>query len=242
VSNPWWYEFFDLRVAGLILDQIRPGELDFLVRHLKLVRDCSVFDQCCGWGRVAGPLAQRGVRVWGVDASSALVEEARKRWSTEAVDFALGDATEHLPGPPCDAAMNLYSSFGYSSDDQYNQEMLNRLVGSVKTGGRLLIDTINPGRVHANFQELMTHHAPCGSTIRRRSQLKGRGTLLDQHWEFQLADGSRFERNGATRLYEVDELAEMLHQASGRPLKAFGDFGSQDYTVNSKRLIWLAEK
>ena len=34
VRQAWWSSFFDEAVAGLILGELRPGELDFVVEKL----------------------------------------------------------------------------------------------------------------------------------------------------------------------------------------------------------------
>lgn len=239
-DSDWWTSFFEKRVAALILDSPRAGELDFLIRSLKLSPGSKLFDQCCGWGRVSGPLLERGVEVWGVDSSPELVTEARSRWGQR---FVLGDAAEYRQEPRCQAAVNLYSSFGYRTDDGYNRKVLLRLVESVVVGGRILLDTINPERVYRNFKEVFTYTTPSGTQISRRSRLEENGRLLRQDWSFLEPNGERFEKNGSvTRLYSVGELEMMIKEISGRPLFAYGDFQGQPYRSESERLIWLAER
>ncbi len=238
--SEWWCDFFDCTVAGLILNELRDNEIEFLMTHLRLGPGSTVFDQCCGWGRVAGPLAERGVKVWGVDASPELIVEARKRWPN--LKVCCDDAAGYDQSPKCDAGMNLYSSFGYSREDAYNQEVLNRLVASVRSQAMIVIDTINPDRVYGNFQPEMTRQTACGSTIRRLSELQSEGRLLSQTWEFRTSAGQRFTRWGVTRLYSPEELGKMLRCAGCSPLRVFGDFQSGSYNDQSERLIWLAQK
>lgn len=237
----WWHSFFDRTVAGLILGQLREQELEFLHRELQLVPGCTLFDQCCGWGRVAGPLAAEGITVYGVDTSPQLIEAARGRWPGN-THFQQADAANHRQTPLCHAACNLYSSFGYSDDHDYNQRILDQLVASVQPHGRLLVDTINPHRVYQRFQTLFTTPLPGGGEVRRHSVLEKSDLLLHQRWEFHTADGATFERRGTTRLYSAEELSSMLIKAGCQPLKALGCLRSSLYREDSERLIWVARR
>lgn len=237
----WWHRFFDRKVAGLILADLREHELDFLCRELQLKPGCRLFDQCCGWGRVAGPLAARGITVYGVDSSPQLIQAARQRW-TGGAHFYHAEASTYRQSPLCHAACNLYSSFGYSDDHDYNQSILDSLVASVQPPGRVLLDTINPHRVYHQFQPLFTTALPGGGQIRRHSVLEKSDVLLHQRWEFRTADGAVFERQGTTRLYSAEELSAMLRLAGCHPIRALGCLRSSLYREDSERLIWVAER
>src|SRR5919201_4923194 len=47
-----------------------------------------------GTGRIAVPLAERGIRVQGIDASAAMVERLRAKAGGAKIDVALGDFRE----------------------------------------------------------------------------------------------------------------------------------------------------
>ena len=121
---PWWEDFFDPTVASIILKGLRPNETAFLEEHLELTQAQSLFCQCCGWGRVAGPLKRKGYDVWGVDASLSLIEASHERWDLEPSQVVCADAKDFTNPILCDAGVNLYSSFGYTNDDKQNQLIL----------------------------------------------------------------------------------------------------------------------
>lgn len=239
----WWQTFFDPTVASLILNEPREHELEFLIRELELTPEDKLFDQCCGWGRVAGPLAEMGIEVYGVDSSGPLIEAAQKRWQVGSLRFTLGDAAEFRQFPLCHAACNLYSSFAYVGDHAYNQQIINRLVESVLPAGKLLIDTINPHRVYDNFAPTFTSDLPQGGRIRRHSLLKHNGRLLHQRWEFEShREVPTFQREGETWLYSADDIASMLKEAGAETLQVLGDFQGRSYKPTSERLIVVARK
>ena len=52
-----------------------------------------------GTGRIAVPLAERGVRVKGIDLSAAMVERLRAKPGADRIEVAIGDfATTTVPG------------------------------------------------------------------------------------------------------------------------------------------------
>ena len=240
MRQAWWSSFFDEAVAGLILSELRPGELDFLVEKLNLQPGHRIFDQCCGWGRVAGPLARRGYSVIGVDASLPLIKAGASRWSDGDISLLHRDAADYVASPKCDAAINLYTSFGCSTDDLCNLRVLKRLAESLKPGGRLLLDLMNPHRVLNGFQPIFRQEKPCGTVVERKSELRDEKTALFQDWLFQLKNGERFQRSGVTRLYTEDEVESLLKRAGCKPMDIFGDFKGSEFGPESERMIWLA--
>lgn len=236
----WWETFYDRDIAETLLSGPREGELDFLVRELGLKPGDRVFDQCCGWGRIAGPLLEAGYQVEGVDGAPELLQMARQQFPQGR--FELADAGVYLPPELCDGACNLYSSFGCSVDQNENLACLARLAESLKPGGRAILDTINPGRVLSGFRDLMTTEYPDGSTITRRSWLDWEKGLLHQEWSLQRPGGSPQNRQGHTRLTFPHTLAEMLQSVGLQPLHLYGDLQSAPFELTSERLIWVAVK
>lgn len=75
----------------------------------------AVLDLCGGPGRPAVPLAQRGMRVTGVDRTACLLERARERAGLAGVDveWVQSDMREFRRPAASDLALSLFTSFGY---------------------------------------------------------------------------------------------------------------------------------
>ena len=90
-------------------------EVEFICETLELPPGATVLDLCCGQGRHGQRLADRGMKVVGLDSSRFLLTEARKNGSSSQnrVHLIEGDM-RHIPlKPVCDAVINLFTSFGF---------------------------------------------------------------------------------------------------------------------------------
>jgi SAM-dependent methyltransferase len=96
--------FFDERVAAvyddLVADMFEPAVVEPAVELLaELAGAGSALEFGIGTGRIALPLAERGVHVRGIDASEAMVSRLRAKPGGDAIDVTIGDfATTRVDG------------------------------------------------------------------------------------------------------------------------------------------------
>jgi SAM-dependent methyltransferase len=96
--------FFDERVAAvyddLVADMFEPAVVEPAVELLaELAGHGSALEFGIGTGRIALPLAERGVPVRGIDASEAMVSRLRAKPGGDAIDVTIGDfATTRVDG------------------------------------------------------------------------------------------------------------------------------------------------
>ncbi|HEX2235366.1 MAG TPA: methyltransferase domain-containing protein [Actinomycetota bacterium] len=83
------------------VDRFEPAVVDPIVDFLAdLVRDGDALELGIGTGRIALPLAQRGVRVHGIDLSEAMVARLRAKPGAERISVTIGDfATMRVEAP-----------------------------------------------------------------------------------------------------------------------------------------------
>jgi SAM-dependent methyltransferase len=81
-------------------DMFDPAAVDPVVDFLvELARDGAALELGIGTGRIALPLAQRGVRVHGIDLSEAMVARLRAKPGAEQIGVTIGDfATTTVDG------------------------------------------------------------------------------------------------------------------------------------------------
>lgn len=134
--------------AGCLTDELSDRDADEIVTLLGLRAGDAVLDAPCGHGRIASRLADRGVRVVGVDASTTFLDAAR-RGRTD-VDYRLGDLRELPVDGPFDAVVSWFTSFGYFDDDG-NRQVLAEYRRVLRPGGHLLLETQNHDELVRRF-------------------------------------------------------------------------------------------
>jgi SAM-dependent methyltransferase len=140
-SSPWFTLF-----AESILDEQTAEEIAFLTEHLPRSRYTRIADLCCGTGRHASELANRGYDVVGIDRSAVALEKA-KIWQNQKpssdVTYHEQDMREFTAVPGTfDAVVCLWQSFGYF-DDETNRDILQQINAKLTPEGRFVLDIYN---------------------------------------------------------------------------------------------------
>ena len=76
-TKEWFEELFP--IFRTFFDNISPrttrAEVEALVRYLRLKKGQSFLDCPCGIGRISLPLAERGIKVTGIDITTSYLDE-----------------------------------------------------------------------------------------------------------------------------------------------------------------------
>jgi len=196
-----------------------------------------VLDLACGAGRHLGPLRDGGHRPVGLDLSMPLLRRARDDGASRLVR---GDMRS-LPfsAAAFDAVVQFFTSFGYFDDPGEDRRVLREVRRVLRSGGAFLLDFLNAEQVR--------------STLVPRDEEKVEGRTVRQHrWiEDDVVrkrieiEGSRGEENRVfherVRLYEPEELQEMLAGAGLRVTARRGDYSGADFRSGSPRLLLAGE-
>ncbi|WP_308799988.1 class I SAM-dependent DNA methyltransferase [Agromyces silvae] len=129
----------------------------------KLSSGGSALEFAIGTGRVAVPLARRGVHVEGIELSAAMADVLREREGGETINVVIGDmATTTVPGA-FDLVYLVFNTIGnLTSQDQQTACFVNA-ARHLKRGGRFVIEVgvpalrrLPPGERFVTFS--MSHH------------------------------------------------------------------------------------
>jgi SAM-dependent methyltransferase len=247
--DPRWYdEFFE----GDWLDLIAPRapaertaqEVDFVVEQLGLEPGARVLDVACGHGRHSLELARRGLRVTGIDLSPRSLALARQSAGAESLDVDLRelDMRELDYDGEFDAALNLFTAFGYFEEPADNEQVLDRVARALRPGGAFLIDVINPVSLFGRYRDAWWEELDDGVLFLQQHEydlLAGRNLAV---WTFVRPDGTRSEIRHSLRMYTPVELRILLEGAGLRVDGAWGGFDGEELGRESRRLILRGSK
>jgi len=217
-------------------------EIIFIKDTLGLDGGELILDLCCGSGRHALPLAALGCRVVGLDYSPALLRIARQETPPHAEwpRYVRADV-RNIPfrNGVFDAALNLFTSFGYFDDDA-NRGVLVSLSRLLRTGGKYCIDYLNPSRVLSSLEPESVRERD-GVIIREERSHNAPARRVEKTIRFQ-HEGRVREFHESVRLYSLEEMNGMLRGTGLTVEGVYGSTAGDLYGVSSPRMILWGKK
>ncbi len=119
-----------------------------------------------GTGRLAIPLADAGLGVWGVDSSAAMLQRLRSKPGGEAVHCVLGDMVHDAPPGPFAVVLIAYNTFFNLPTAQRQHDAMAHIAQRLSPGGHLVLEAFIPD-----------DPAPVGSQVSLRSMTADRVVL-----------------------------------------------------------------
>lgn len=160
-----WFEFFHVSI-----DEARTiQEATFVCRCAPLPDFGKLVDVCCGMGRHARALSNRGYSVIGIDRDADIISNAREL--AGGPNYVVADIREYRSEAGAfDVAIVMSQSFGYF-DPTTNRDVLGRLAAGLREGGRVILDLWNQEffAAHQGERELET----ASGVVRESKHLNG---------------------------------------------------------------------
>jgi len=246
---PWYQDFFGedyMRfhlLGGEREDQRAPMECDFVVNALALQPGARVLDLCCGQGRHSVELSQRGYRVTGIDLSDYLLGHARDRAAAAGVEaeFVRGDMRDLPWTDEFDAAVNMFTSFGYLENDEENERVLHAVRRALRPGGRFLLDLPTRERMAVwHDPRDWYEHEDC-IVLDTNDWDAARGLWRHERVIVE-PDGARRRYDFTVRVYCHPEIVAMLTRAGLEWQQTCSDYEQSDYGADSRRMLIITHK
>jgi SAM-dependent methyltransferase len=211
-------DMFDTAVTGPAVDVLA-----------KLAGDGAALEFAVGTGRIAVPLADRGVRVVGIDNSAAMLDRLREK--TQAVEALVGDmATTKVDGEFTVVFLVFNTIFNLTTQDA-QVACFENAAAHLTSGGRFVIETRVP-----ELQKL-----PLGQTVVNARSEPNRISnyvydvvtqgLLAQHYFFE--DGKVRSSPVPMRYAWPAELDLMARLAGMRLEHRWGGWQGEPFTARS---------
>jgi SAM-dependent methyltransferase len=211
---------------GLLTPERTAAEVDLVWQLLELDPGLALLDLACGHGRIANPLAERGVRVTGLDATPLFLDLARRDAAERGVDveYVEGDMRS-LPSSwtgRFDRVLSWFTSFGYFSDEE-NRRVLDEAYRVLKPGGLLAVELNNMLRLLQVYaDEVVTERGADRMIDRHRFDVQTSRSLDER----TIVRGGR-ERTFtfSVRMFTPAELRDWFFLAGFAGAVAYGDDG-----------------
>ena len=247
----WFDQKFGPYTIELYRDEIKNTEAQIKCLDALLGKPGSrpVLDLCCGWGRHSFPLAAKGHRIVSLDGNEFFVgkfNESRKSASARFNPSVLRGDMRCLPfaGQSFRAAYQMYTSFGYGTEQKDDLEVLAEVNRVLDSGAIYLMDLINWGLARQFFDGVYEQQYDSFDTVeecRVEPNISGGPDLLRVKRALMFNDGRpNHEYEFEIRMYEVGQLMSLFQRAGFRVIDVWGGFDRQPYHPGrSYRMIIL---
>jgi SAM-dependent methyltransferase len=217
-------------------------EVENLIARAGLRPGARILDLCCGIGRHSLELARRGYRVTGVDRTRAYLERAARQAIAEGLDveFVHEDMRTFCRPHAFDAAINLFTSFGYFENPDEDRQVIMNIHRSLVAGGVFAMELMGKEVLARIFRERDWYELE-GALILEERKLSQNWGWIENRW-IMLRGDHRSEVRMSHRLYSAAELTALLKECGFADVEVYGDIDGRPYDHTAKRLLVVAHK
>jgi SAM-dependent methyltransferase len=217
--DAWWQSFFDddyLHIWFSDRDERTAREVDGLWTLLDLSPGARVLDAPCGYGRLSQPLAARGAVVVGADQSAPMIAHAERNRDgigSDRLRYRRHDLRQPLDEDGFDAAINIYSSLGYGSEDD-DVAVLTNLRRAVRKDGRVFVETMHRDVAATYLAREMqpSERLSDGTLVVEQPRFDPVAGRVNTTWYWYGPRGSG-HKSASIRLYCITELVALMARA-----------------------------
>lgn len=221
-------------VAARYDDELRGDEdqtVDFLVDVAAGRRACEF---AIGTGRVAVPLAARGVDVCGIDQSEAMLDRLRER--TGDIPVVRGDMTTDGPDGQFGLVYLVYNTIGNVVTQEGQVAVFRNAASRLVDDGVFVIESSTPWQTFGRSQFVEAEYVGSDSVVLDVNRFDASTQLLSENHVRITADGIRLGPI-AQRLTTPAELDLMAQLAGLRLVERWGGWLREPFTGESRQHV-----
>lgn len=241
-NSAWYANWFDTPFYHILYKNRDYTEAELfmnnLITQLNPTKENQILDLACGKGRHAIFLAEKGYNVTGIDLSKQSIEHA-KQFEKENLHFEVHDMRQTYKTEAFDFVLNLFTSFGYFSDEEDNQKAIDAMCNNLKPKGTLVIDFMNTYKVATNLKEKEVKQI---DGIEFRISRKIEGKIIVKTIEFT-HEKQKYQFEERVMGLTLNDFEKYFKKAGLKLVETFGNYQLDYYSKNtSDRLILVAKK
>ncbi len=237
----WFGEWFDSPYYHILYQNRDNKEahqlIDNLADKLSFCANATLLDLCCGRGRHAIYLNQKGFDVTGLDLSPQNIRFAQ-RFANPTLHFAVHDMRQVYALQKFDAVLNLFTSFGYFDDPADDLRALQAMKAALKPEGRVVIDFLNPEQVR---QQLVAEEIKRtgGITFQIKRYVEDQWVVKEIAFEVEGKSHLFYEK---VKLISREEFEAYFEQNQLKISQLWGNYHLQPFELStSHRMIFVLE-
>lgn len=238
-GSAWFEQWFGDEYLSLYphRDGKEAGKLvDFLCRRLAGRGVDRVLDLACGAGRHTRALSEHWWTT-GFDLSEKLLLVARREAGN--LCYVRGDMRV-LPfrSGSFSLVVNLFTSFGYFSEDSDHRQVLTEVAAVTAAGGVFVLDYLNAERVAGTLNPSDTRIVN-GQVVEQRRSITADGRFVEKKITLRDKGKSFVER---VRLFSRTDLEGLLDEAGFAVEEVVGSYDGGAWTAEAERMMFLCAK
>lgn len=153
-----WNDFYE---NSIIIEAINKDSGDNVVKKITNIVPLNeiktIYEQCCGIGRIALAFEQKPIQVFGTDLSLNSIKILKSK-SKFPDNFNVYDSTKYVPIIKVDMVINYYSSFGSIPNRLDNMKFIDNALNCLNTNGYFILEIQNIEFIKQNFKKEFLYH------------------------------------------------------------------------------------
>lgn len=242
----WFSTWFDSAYYPILYQHRNDKEaqlfINNLMEFLPVKNKMDLLDLACGNGRHAIHLAKMGHTVTGLDLSPNAIQEANRTAFTNNLDvhFDVHDMRKSLAPRQFDIIFNLFTSFGYFSDENDERSTLQSIHEALKSNrSYFVMDFLNARRVIDNLK-LSEVKQLSGIDFHIRRHIENKKVIKNIRFTDK---GQVFNFQESVNLLFKEDFSALFDQVGFQMINTFGDYQLNPFDKNqSDRLIMICQK